>query len=173
MAESRLPDWPGVYLWAFPYESGYIVYAAGITRRSLQVRFREHTRCYLNGTYTLFDVADLKRGIRTVHWHGFWSKKRPPEREAEYTTRRQELDKHAREQLAACRIIAAQFTTERRLLERLEASIMDQLYSSAKPFCDIPDRGMKLAPRWSSETPIIVASHSPVVLHGIQSEFEI
>lgn len=171
--DSPLPDWHGIYLWTFPYDSGFIVYAAGITRRALTKRFREHTRCYLNGIYTLFDVTALSNGIRTERWHGFWSKKRPPEKEAEYEHRREELELIAREQMAACRIFAAEFTTERRLLERLEASIMDQLYNAPKPFCDIPDRGMMLAPRWRSETPITIVSQAPVVLHGIQSTFDI
>lgn len=170
---SPLPNWPGVYLWTFPYKSGFIVYAAGITRRPLTKRFREHTRSYLNGTYTLFDVTDLTRGIRTERWHGFWSKKRPPEKEAEYERRRKELEAIARDQMAACRIFAAELVTERRLLERVEASIMDQLYNSPKPFCDIPDRGMMLAPRWKSEAPITIVSQAPVVLHGIRAEFEI
>ena len=170
---SPLPDSPGVYLWTFPYDAGFIIYAAGITRRPLTKRFREHTRSYLNGTYTLFDVADLTRGIRTERWHGFWSKKRLPEKEAEYDLRRDELEAIAREQMATCRIFAAEFTTERRLLERLEASIMDQLYNAPKPFCDIPDRGMMLAPRWKSEAPIVIISQTSRVLHGIQAEFEI
>jgi hypothetical protein len=47
-----------------------------------------------------------------------------------------------------------------------------QLYQSPKPICDIPDRGMMLAPRWESETPITLVSSAPMLLHG-SAEFEI
>ena len=171
--DAPLPNWPGVYLWTFPFDSGYIVYAAGITRRPLNKRFREHTRCYLNGTYTLFDVNDLSAGIRTELWHGFWTKKRAPVKLTEYDFRQNELAQFARNQMSACRIFAAEFTTERRMLERLEAYIMHQLYDAPKPFCDIPDRGMMLAPRWKSEAPIRIVSHAQALLHGIPSTFEI
>jgi len=96
-----------------------------------------------------------------------------PAKETEFGRRRAEIAKNAREQMNACRVFAAEFTIERRLLERLEASIMDQLYNASKPFCDIPDRGMMLAPRWQSETPITVVSHATEVLHGIQTAFTI
>lgn len=170
---SHLPHWPGIYLWTFPFEQGYIVYAAGITRRSLRSRFREHTRSYLDGTYNLFDVTALCRGLRVQRWQGFWSKKRPAEKVAEFERRREELRELALDQMAACQIFAAQFPTEDRLLERLEAAIMNQLHNSPKPFSDIPDRGMMLAPRWQSETPITVVSRTGKILYGIQTTFEI
>jgi len=119
------------------------------------------------------DLDALSNGVRTERWHGFWSKKRPPEKEAEYERRRDELQILAREQMAACRIFAAEFTTEPRLLERLEASIMAQLYEAPNPYCDIPDRGMMLAPRLKTEAPITIVSNAPVVLHGLQSTFDI
>ncbi|MEZ6088509.1 MAG: hypothetical protein R3C05_10880 [Pirellulaceae bacterium] len=66
-------------------------------------------------------------------------KKAALDKEAEYECRRKELEAIAHDQMAACRIFAAELTTERRQLKRLEASIMDQLYNAPKPFCDIPD----------------------------------
>jgi hypothetical protein len=111
--------------------------------------------------------------LRIERWHGFWTRKRAPEKEAEYERRCEEMKIAALEQMAACRVFAAQFPTEPRLLERLEASIMDQLYKAPKPFSDIPDRGMMLAPRWDSETPITVVSRTLRVLHGLEARFEI
>ena len=38
-----IPRHPGVYLQTFEYEDGFLIYAAGITRRDIPTRFREHT----------------------------------------------------------------------------------------------------------------------------------
>ncbi len=45
---SPLPRIPGIYLQTFGYQNGYLIYAAGITRRLVSLRFREHTRKYMN-----------------------------------------------------------------------------------------------------------------------------
>ena len=37
-----IPRNPGVYLQTFRYQDGYLIYAAGITRRPVPTRFREH-----------------------------------------------------------------------------------------------------------------------------------
>lgn len=44
-----LPSAPGVYIQAFEHQGGYLIYAAGITKRPFPVRFQEHTLRYLNG----------------------------------------------------------------------------------------------------------------------------
>ncbi|MEA4884037.1 MAG: hypothetical protein VB144_10370 [Clostridia bacterium] len=50
---------------------------------------------------------------------------------------------------------------------------MNNLYRQPSPFCDIPDRGMMLAPRWDSETPIIAENRCAVRLHGLPLYLEI
>ncbi len=50
---------------------------------------------------------------------------------------------------------------------------MLNLYRQSSPICDIPDKGMMLAPRWESENPIVVNNRCTVTLHGIPSSFEI
>ena len=44
--------------------------------------------------------------------------------------------------------------TPLRFLERILAAVMNRLYAQPPPFCDVPDRGMMLAPRRPSEEPM-------------------
>ncbi len=165
-----IPKHPGVYLMTSAYKTGYIIYAAGITRRPIPTRFREHTRKYLCGDYTILDMSAMEHGIRKEIWHGWgWT----PEKRKEYERRESELVEAARKQLAAFRIFVADVGKEPRILERLEATIMNTLYKDALPFCDIPDRGMMLAPRWESESPITVFMRCAAKLYGIPQQLEI
>jgi hypothetical protein len=157
----------GIYLWTIEYCDGYLIYAAGITRRPFQKRFNEHTRAYLSGIYTVFDVGMLQQGIRTELWHGFWMKKRSPEKQKEYESRSYEIIDCARKQLSTFRIFLARIDPAPRILERLEASIMNALYETVGPISEIPDRGMMLAPRWENERPIIARNITSAKLYGL------
>ena len=76
-----IPERPGVYLETVEYQNGYLIYAAGITRRPMPKRFREHTGEYMNGIYNVLDIVAMKAGFRKEVWHGFWmAKKRPREK---------------------------------------------------------------------------------------------
>lgn len=79
-----------------------LIYAAGITRRPFIKRFREHTRAYLNGVYTVFDVPSLKKGIRKEIWHGFWFGKKSVEQQIEYNNHYDEIYRAANELLYLC-----------------------------------------------------------------------
>lgn len=165
-----IPRHPGVYLQTVEYLGGYLIYAAGLTRRPIPERFREHTRKYMSGDYTVLDIAAMQQGIRKEIWHGWgWS----PEKRADFENRKQDILDAAAMQLAGFRVFTADVGTGPRTLERLEASIMSSLYKQPPPFCDIPDRGMMLSPRWNSETPIIVANQCSSLLHGIPPYLEI
>lgn len=169
-----IPKVPGVYLWTVEYQDGYIIYAAGITRRPMPQRFREHTREYMNGIYNVLDIAAMKVGFRKEVWHGFWmKKKRPREKLAEYKKRQLQIQEAVRKQLGGFRIFAANIGTKPRILERFEAAIMENLYKQPMPLCDIPDRGMMLAPRRKSEIPIIIKNQCSVMLHGLPACLEI
>ncbi|MFI3155938.1 MAG: hypothetical protein QX199_07250 [Methylococcaceae bacterium] len=161
----------GIYLWTVEYSDGYLIYAAGITRRPFAKRFQEHTRAYLNGIYTIFDVPSLKNGIRKEIWPGFWFKKKLAEEQVEYEKRSSEISIAANDLLSNYRIFVAPVNPVPRLLERIEAAIMNSLYLSTGPTSTIPDRGMALAPRWSEEQPIFVRSITSVTLHGLPKEF--
>ena len=161
-----IPKRPGVYLQTVEYQDGYLIYAAGLTRRSIPKRFREHTRKYMSGDYSVLDVAAMQQGVRREIWHGWgWS----PEKRAEFEDRKSTILDAVRKQLAGFRIFVADVGVQPRILERLEAAIMSSLYKQPVPFSDIPDKGMMLAPRWKSEAPIIVNNQCAVILYGLST----
>ncbi|CCE25323.1 conserved protein of unknown function [Methylotuvimicrobium alcaliphilum 20Z] len=172
LSDSTASSKCGVYLWTVEYCGGYLIYAAGITRRPFEKRFREHTRAYLNGVYTVFDVPSLKTGVRKVIWDGFWFQKNCAAKKLEFDNRSEEISIATNELLSNYRVFVAPITPNPRLLERIEAAIMNTLYSTTGPTSTIPDRGMALAPRWPEEDPIRIRNSSPVLLHGLLEEFE-
>jgi len=44
---------------------------------------------------------------------------------------------------------------------------MNCLYNQAPPLSEIPDRGMMLAPRWTTEMPLTIRNNFQVILHGL------
>ena len=159
-----IPQSPGVYLQTFEYQSGYLIYAAGITRRLVRVRFREHTRSYMNGEYNVLDPSEAERGVRKEIWHGWGYAKA---HRNQFEENKDEIQQAVQKQLTRFRIFVAEVGTEPRLLERIEASIMNHLNQQSSPYCDIPDQGMMLAPRWNDEKPILMRNRSRVSIHGI------
>ena len=152
------------------YLNGYLIYGAGITRRPIPSRFHEHTRKYMSGDYTILDITAMKQGIRKEIWHGWgWS----PEKRTDYKSRKVTIDDAAHQQLAGFRIFVANVENQPRILERLEASIMNRLYQEPSPLCDIPDKGMMLAPRWESEGIVVVKNECAATLHGLPRHLEI
>ena len=164
-----LPSISGVYLQTFRHRKEFAVYAAGITRRPVAVRFREHTRKYLKGEYTVLHVPSAERGIRREIWHGWAYARSHPQ---EFTNRQSEIVEAVRRQLASFRIFVADPGRDRRLLARLEARIMSLLYDQSPPLSELPDRGMSLAPRRPAESPIPVTSHSLCRLLAIPRLFD-
>jgi hypothetical protein len=165
-----LPRLPGVYLQTFEYQEGYLIYAAGLTRRPVPVRFREHTRHYMNGEYNVLDLAAAQQGIRKEIWHG-WGYAR--DHRDQFEEQKSKILDAVRRQLAGFRIFIADVGSERRLPERIEASIMNHLSQQPPPYCDIPDKGMMLAARWQDEHPLLVNNRSKVRLHGLPEFLEI
>jgi hypothetical protein len=167
---ASLPSHSGVYLWTFEYQDGYLIYGAGLTRRLFRQRFREHTRLYLSGDYTVLDVAQLKNGVRSEIWHGWgWN----AAKRAEFAERQSEIEEAARRQLAAFRVFVTEVDPQARVSERLEAAIMSCLYAAPAPFCTVPDRGMMLAPKRDSEEAIFVWNSCESKLHGLPAQLSI
>ena len=165
-----IPKLSGLYLQTFEYKSGYIIYAAGLTRRPVPARFKEHTQKYMNGEYNVLDINAAQQGIRKEIWHGWGYAKKHRD---EFDERKLEILDAVQKQLEGFRIFIADVGEEPRILERLEASIMDNLYSQPSPFCDIPDRGMFLSPRLHSEEPVIFESNCHVSIHALPRRLEI
>lgn len=168
-----IPQTPGVYLQTFEYGGGYLIYAAGLTRRPIPTRFREHTRKYLNGEYNVLDLAAVQGGTRREIWHG-WGYAR--KHRGEFEEQKSIILDAVHKQLAGFRIFTTNIESpaeDTRSLERLEASIMAYLYRQPSPICDIPDKGMQLAPRRPSEGPILIKNLCAAALHGLPNTLEI
>ena len=165
-----IPKLSGLYLQTFEYKSGYIIYAAGLTRRPVPARFKEHTQKYMNGEYNVLDINAAQQGIRKEIWHGWAYAK---EHRDEFDERKLEIIDAVQKELDGFRIFVADVGDEPRILERLEASIMENLYRQPSPFCDIPDKGMFLSPRWDSEEPVVIESDCLVTIHGLPRRLEI
>jgi len=155
---SEFGDCCGVYLWTVEYEAGFLIYAAGITRRPFRERFRGHTRSYRTGVYTVFDAASLRRGKREIVWPGFWFGEQAADLERECQTRGWEIRGAVLRLLAAYRVFVAPAEPVPRVFERTEAAIMNGLYAVGGAVAEVPDRGMALSPRWNTEAPILVRS---------------
>lgn len=165
-----IPKQPGIYLMTVEKGDGYVLYAAGLSRRPIPTRFREHTRKYMSGDYTVLDIGALQQGLRKEIWHGWgWTE----EKRRRFEGLREAILDAARKQLAGFRIFIAQVPDRPRLLERLEAAIMGHLYRQPPPLCNVPDKGMMLAPRWESEEPVTAVNRSAVCLHGLPPKMEI
>jgi hypothetical protein len=165
-----IPKEPGLYIQAVDYNEGYIIYCAGISRREIPVRFREHTRTYLKGDYNILDIELMQQGIRKVVWQGWnWTEAK----KEKFEKNRDSLIKAANQQLSSFRIFIGDIGLESRLLERLESKVMDSIYHSDYPYCELPDKGMKLSPRRDDEPKITVKNNSDATLFGLPIAFEI
>jgi hypothetical protein len=162
----------GVYLLTAESDAGYFIYSAGFTTRSFAERFWEHTKEYLSGNYTVLDAKALREGTRLVVWDGFWDAREAWQRLGDFRARSGEILAHVHELLATFRLFLAPLSTERRVLERLEAAIMNALYGASGKIAELPDRGMRLLPRRQDETPLKVRVESSVVLCGLPATFE-
>ena len=156
---SPLEDLRGVYMWTVESDAGYVVSGFGITKRPVSQRVSEHRREMLRGKYTLLDLDAMKQGIRKEIWHGLWAGYDSNERKAEFARREGELQKVARQQMAAFKIFVAE-VSDVRIQHRMEAALMAALYDARKPYCDLPDRGMHLVPRRDNESPITITNKS-------------
>ena len=160
----------GLYLQTVEYADGYAIYAAGLTRRTIAQRMREHTRKYMTGDYNVLDLGKMQHGVRHEVWHGWgWT----PEKRAHFESKKEMVAAAARTQMAGFRLFVADIGTEPRLLERLEAAIMSGLYQQSAPFCDLPDKGMMLAPRRAEEEIIEVGNQCDVIIYCLPDRLKI
>ena len=165
-----LPDLTGLYLQTFEYKDGYLVYAAGLTRRKVITRFKEHTRNYKRGEYTVFDMDEINRGVRKEFYQGWTYARDNPEI---FENDKDNILRAVDKQLASFRVFVAEISSEPRVLERLESGIMEQLYREPPPICDIPDKGMFLAAKKEGEEEITIKNISPTLLHGLPELLDI
>jgi hypothetical protein len=163
----------GIYLWTVPYDRGYLIYAAGQTKRPVMTRLKEHSNAHRNGFFTIFDMDELERGHRVEIWHGSFGKKLTPERRRDFNERREEIRRAAQEQIGRFRVFVGPVRPDRRLLARMEAGVMDSLYAAPAPFSEVPDRGMSLSRRSRSEPPIRVNNRNAGELHALPESMSV
>ncbi|MEZ9901781.1 hypothetical protein [Vibrio breoganii] len=159
-----LPEKKRVYLQTFGFNGGYLIYAAGITRRLFKVRFKEHSRAYLNGEYNVLDMPSIENGIRSEHWHG-WEYARS--HREEFENRRFELTPLIHNQLSRFRIFVVDLGDEKRIHERIESAVMTALYQQLPPISTIPDQRMFLSSKRDTEERVIVESSCDVIIWGL------
>ena len=163
----------GVYLLSVEHDKGYLVYAAGHTEH-FRKRFRQHDRLYRNGIYTIFDHEAFTAGERVKVWPGFWMRKvRPPELVEDYNRRATEIQVAMERWLDGYRVFVARSDVDRRLRQRIEASLMFAFMTAEPPACNMPDKGMSLAPRWPREAPLQVVNVVTERILGLPSSMEV
>lgn len=150
--KSSLDNLSSVYMWSVEGGKVFVVYGFGITKRPVRKRVSEHRRTTLRGKYTLLNLDAMKQGIGKEIWHGLWAGYDSDDRKAEFARRKDELQEGARQQMAAWKIFVAE-VSDVRIQQRMEAALMGALYAAPKPYCDLPDKGMSLAPRRENEPP--------------------
>ena len=165
-----IPKIPGVYIMTFEYKNGYLIYGVGITGRPVPERFREHSRKYRKGEYTVLNAASALRGVRQEVWHG-WGYAR--QHREEFEDNKAIILKAVELQLGKFRIFTADVKGITRARERIEAAIMNNLYTQLPPLGDFPDKGMQLSPRWDSEELVVSRNQCTEKLYGLPLLLEI
>ena len=163
-----IPDIPGVYLFTFEYEDGYILRSAGITN-SMRRRFSQHKREYMSGNYTVLDVKSANNGERNEIWHGWTYAK---EHKDEFLRHKNYILESAEHDLSSYRLFITK-VSDRRKQERIEFAIIQNAYISKEPWGDLVDGGMALRGRANHEIPIEAKNICSQKIYGISDIFEI
>ena len=163
-----LPDIAGVYLLTFEYQDGYILRSVGVTS-STKKRIYQHTRAYMNGSYTILDIGLAKQGFRQELWHR-WSYAR--ENKHLFYENKDYLVSAIHEELSAYRLFTAS-VAEKRKRERIEFSIMHNAYHSRMPWADLVDGGMHLIGRSNYQAPVLIKNNCLCKIYGLADSLEI
>ena len=153
----------GLYLFAVSASAGELIYWVGQTSQPVRTRLATHSREFLAGTYNILDISKLRACQRHVVWQGLWWRKDSPDRFEEYLLRAGDIAPLTLAQLRATRVYILHTPKDRRLLARLEASVVAALYADPE-VGSILDRGYSLSARWATEEPIDVRLEGPSLL---------
>ena len=124
----------------------------------------------MNGDYNILDIDMMQKGIRKIIWQGWgWTE----DKKRSFDEKKAIIQEAVNRQLAGFRIFIGNISIESRLLERLEYKIMHCIYHSDYPYCELPDKGMKLSPRRDDEVKITVKNNCKESLFGLPIAFEI
>jgi len=165
---NSIPDLSGVYLFCFKYEDGYLIEAAGITK-STKTRISTHVREYKKGNYNILNMNYLERGIREEIWHGWGYAK---DNREEFNNKKEIILPAIEKQLQSYRIFLYE-NNDKRIRERMEASIMINIYTSKESWADISPRWMFLKGRFNCEMPIEITNITSDKIYGLPEKMEI
>jgi hypothetical protein len=156
----------GLYLWAVPtMDHGLVVDYVGETSTSFYQRTKEHVIQTLGGNYLLLDPDAAIRGRREVVWPGLW-RTGTRDQLPRYLARLDELAHVAKRYLLLHQILVAPVVCDRRLRQRMEASIAAAILAVEPRLVaeDIRYRG-----RGPDDDPIEVSITSDCTVSGLPS----
>ncbi len=156
----------GLYLWTIPFDDRYLTYYVGETGRSFIARFTEHVQCCLHGYYRIYDPQLFARGEKVLIWEGMW-KAGTRDRIGEFLNRYTELSPRSYEFLGLFRIFVAPIDAKRRIRERIEAKIAEELSQQSGAIRKFPNDDIKYKPKRSDEAPISVAMSGSESILGL------
>lgn len=162
----------GIYLWAITFEEKYLVYYVGETGVSFADRFLDHTKSYLHGLYRIYDPAQFVKGKKALVWEGMWKKdlEKPTFRIVKFLERYSELSKAAYDLIGTFRIFLIPLNSEKRLRQRIEASISDVLLKQPNLVGEFQDGDIRYMSRQPNEKPVKVSIKSGEQILGLPRE---
>jgi predicted GIY-YIG superfamily endonuclease len=163
-----LPEYSGVYVFIFTIDYKNFIYNAGITN-SIRRRLKQHRNAFYNGQYTILDMNGLNNKLRKEIWHGWQYAK---EHKDEFIERKLEIQNAVKNQLENTKISFCRID-DLRIKERIEYSLMYNIYNNTEWYSDIMDRGTFIHGRLTYEIPIRTINRIDQEVIGIPSEFEI
>src|SRR5690606_4537724 len=117
LADSEQASAPGIYLWAVPLGTNYLVNYVGIACTSIASRHDDHLRSYLSGQYVIYDPNAFRLGKREPVFS-------PVEGLRTFLRDLERNTKALVAQLRTCRVFFAPLHADRETLECLESALI-------------------------------------------------
>jgi hypothetical protein len=162
----------GIYMWTVAAPVGRLLYYVGQTEAGFANRHFEHWVEYWRGAYTIHDPISFGQGVRSPIYKGYAYRTPRWERAREFVSRFRELNAPLLAMLQQLEIWLAPSEVDRRLQRRIESAIVAAAYTAPAPAGDFQERGMRMEPRRSDETPVIVANRPVRLVIGLPDRLD-
>ncbi|MBS4027074.1 MAG: hypothetical protein KGZ58_00435 [Ignavibacteriales bacterium] len=139
---------PGLYLWTIPYNDSYLVNYVGISATSILDRLETHIVHYLSGRYTIYDPEKFQNGIKERIYC-------PSGRVRDFLNNNLPLSQIIFPLLKTFKLLIAPVEQEKRILERIESSII-KILRKDNVACGFLDNQRIIASLWREEKEISV-----------------
>ena len=157
---------PGIYIWAVPYESGFMTYYVGETGRSFRQRMKEHVKEYFSGMYRVFDPGEFASGRKVLLWDGMW-RAGEEHRLADFVSRLPELSKCIAQLLDSMRIFLGPLDVPTHTRRRIEAALAKHLYEQPGVVGQFQDSDLVYRGRSADQEPLLVRFCSGAQIMGL------